>query len=59
MFINLKANRLGLVLGDAIMAGIGTKAPQLGASLLYAPDRAAKKGNPRLGQAPIFRLEIK
>ncbi|GEM_PF-3903076 len=59
MFINLNANRLGLVFGDAIAAGVGTKTSQIGSSLLYAPDRSASKGSPRIGQTPVLRLELK
>ncbi len=59
MFINLQANRLGLVFGDAIEARVGAKAAQMGISILYAPDRAATKGSPRIGQTPVLRLELK
>ena len=59
MFVNLNANRLGLVFGDAIEARVGTKTAQMGASVLYAPDRTATKGSPRMGQTPVLRLELK
>ncbi|HHI80976.1 MAG TPA: hypothetical protein ENK02_13495 [Planctomycetes bacterium] len=59
MFVDLKSNRLGLVFGDAVQAGVGTQAPQWGTSSLYAPDRDAKRGTPRLGQIPALRLELK